>query len=137
MARVIGEARPNKVFVENSPLLTSRGLDSVLWDLAEMGYDARWGTFTAKDEGAQIERERIFIAGTDKEYGKARVGNIKNRTGTIRKSRVRKCPEFWLQTPSNDIGMGNGLAYYMDAVGAIGNGQVPSVVRCAWRILSE
>jgi DNA (cytosine-5)-methyltransferase 1 len=43
MARVIGEVRPCFVLVENSPMLVGRGLDVVLADLAEMGYDAKWG----------------------------------------------------------------------------------------------
>ena len=43
-ARVIREVRPEIVFVENSPMLTSRGLGRVLGDLAEMGYDAEWGS---------------------------------------------------------------------------------------------
>lgn len=61
MARVIGEVRPPFAFVENSPVLTSRGLDRVLGDLAEMGYDARWGVVSAADVGAPHERERIWI----------------------------------------------------------------------------
>lgn len=40
MARIIGEVRPHFVFLENSPILTSRGLGTVLGNLAEMGYDA-------------------------------------------------------------------------------------------------
>ena len=43
MARIVGEVRPRFVFVENSPLLVGRGLARVLGDLAQMGYDARWG----------------------------------------------------------------------------------------------
>jgi hypothetical protein len=42
MARIVGEVRPRYVWVENSPLLVSRGLDTVLADLARLGYDARW-----------------------------------------------------------------------------------------------
>lgn len=61
MARVIGEVRPPWVLVENSPLLTSRGLDTVLRDLAQMGYDAEWGVLGAVDAGAPHKRERIWI----------------------------------------------------------------------------
>jgi DNA (cytosine-5)-methyltransferase 1 len=43
MARIIGEVQPRYAFVENSPMLVGRGLAVVLSDLAEMGYDARWG----------------------------------------------------------------------------------------------
>jgi len=61
MARIIGEVRPSFVFVENSPMLTHRGLGTVLGDLAEMGFDAKWGVVSAADTGAPHLRERIWI----------------------------------------------------------------------------
>ena len=61
MARIIHEVRPNFVFVENSPMLTSRGLGRVLGDLAAMGFDARWGVLGAADVGAPHQRDRIWI----------------------------------------------------------------------------
>ncbi|MET0035360.1 MAG: DNA cytosine methyltransferase [Candidatus Thiodiazotropha lotti] len=61
MARIISEVRPRFVFVENSPVLTSRGLGRVLGDLAEMGFDARWGVLGAIHAGAPHKRERIWI----------------------------------------------------------------------------
>lgn len=61
MARVIGEVRPKYALVENSPLLTGRGLDWVLLDLAKMGYDARWCVLGAIDAGAPHKRDRIWI----------------------------------------------------------------------------
>jgi len=61
MARVVREVRPRFVFVENSPMLTSRGLGVVLGDLAAMGYDAEWGVLGAVDAGAPHKRERIWI----------------------------------------------------------------------------
>ena len=61
MARIICEVGPRYVFVENSPMLTSRGLGRVLGDLAAMGYDARWGVLGANDAGAPHKRDRIWI----------------------------------------------------------------------------
>ena len=63
MARIIREVRPRYVFVENSPMLTSRGLGRVLGDLAAMGFDARWGVLGAADVGANHQRDRIWIVG--------------------------------------------------------------------------
>ena len=62
MARIIHEVRPRYAFVENSPMLTSRGLGAVLGDLASMGFDARWGVLGAADVGANHQRDRIWIA---------------------------------------------------------------------------
>jgi len=61
MARIIHEVRPRYVFVENSPMLTSRGLGRVLGDLAAMGFDAKWGVLGANDIGANHQRDRIWI----------------------------------------------------------------------------
>lgn len=61
MARIIGEVRPQYAFVENSPMLTSRGLGVVLGDLAEMGYNAEWCVLGASDIGAPHRRKRIWI----------------------------------------------------------------------------
>jgi DNA (cytosine-5)-methyltransferase 1 len=65
MARIIGEVRPRHVLVENSPMLTSRGLGQVLGDLATLGYDAEWGVLGAVNAGAPHKRDRIWIVATD------------------------------------------------------------------------
>jgi len=61
MARIVGEVRPQYVFVENSPLLVGRGLTRVLGDLAKMGYDAKWGIVGAHHVAAPHKRDRIWI----------------------------------------------------------------------------
>ena len=63
MARIIYEVQPRFAFVENSPMLTSRGLGRVLGDLASMGFDAKWGVLGAADVGANHQRDRIWIVG--------------------------------------------------------------------------
>jgi DNA (cytosine-5)-methyltransferase 1 len=61
MARIIGEVRPKYAFVENSPMLTSRGLGTVLRDLAQLGFNAEWGVLGADEIGANHKRKRIWI----------------------------------------------------------------------------
>lgn len=61
MSRVICEVQPQFAFMENSSILTSRGLGVVLGDLAQMGYDARWCVLGADDAGAPHQRKRIWI----------------------------------------------------------------------------
>lgn len=65
MHRIVGQVRPQYVFVENSPMLTSRGLGCVLGDLAEIGYDAEWMVLGADDVGAPHIRKRIWILAHD------------------------------------------------------------------------
>ena len=74
MARIIGEIRPRYVFVENSPMLTTRGLGTVLRDLAKLGYDAEWGVLGADDVGANHHRKRIWILAYSNSYS-----NIKSQ----------------------------------------------------------
>lgn len=64
MARIIGEVRPRFVYVENSPMLVGRGLIRVLADLADMGFDARWGVVGAHHVGAPHKRDRLWIRAT-------------------------------------------------------------------------
>jgi DNA (cytosine-5)-methyltransferase 1 len=60
-ARCIGEFRPDYVLIENSNLLRKRGLDTLLWDLHNLGYDARWECIQAGALGAPHVRDRIWI----------------------------------------------------------------------------
>jgi len=69
MARIIDEIRPRFAFVENSPMLTIRGLGRVLGDLSEMGYNARWCVLGADDAGAPHRRKRIWILAYSELHG--------------------------------------------------------------------
>lgn len=59
--RLICELRPRYVLVENVAALLYRGINRVLGDLAESGYDAEWQMLSAESVGAPHLRERIFI----------------------------------------------------------------------------
>lgn len=60
-AEAIRILRPKFAIIENVPMLPRRGLNVVLADLAEMGYDAEWFCISAQEIGAIHVRERIFI----------------------------------------------------------------------------
>lgn len=177
MARIIGEVRPRFAFVENSSMLTSRGLGRVLGDLAEMGYNARWGVVSAENSGAPHKRERIWLLGYSYDYGQptSEIGesfnsrihsfasrpfeacefkgpseqheNVADSNGTGCKEQqntvtaekkfgtIERCG-WWKTEP--DVGrMVDGVAFGVDRLKAIGNGQVPAVAKLAWEILSD
>ena len=69
MARIIEEVDPAFTFIENSPMLRTRGLGVVLNDLNEMGFDAKWGCISASAVGAKHKRDRIWIVGKSKRKG--------------------------------------------------------------------
>ena len=148
MARIIHEVRPRFVFVENSPMLTSRGLGRVLGDLAKMGFDARWGVLGASDVGAPHQRERIWIVAkipNAKRNGWNAGNNAGMETnkaigshGAISfKSSVKGFNGNSWQTEPDVCRVVNGMADAMDRLKAIGNGQVPLCAATAWEILSE
>jgi DNA (cytosine-5)-methyltransferase 1 len=80
MARIIHEVRPRYAFVENSPMLTSRGLGAVLGDLASMGFDARWGVLGAADVGANHQRDRIWIVARNMAYSRCELRQTREST---------------------------------------------------------
>jgi DNA (cytosine-5)-methyltransferase 1 len=138
MARIIGEVRPHFVFLENSPILTSRGLGTVLGNLAEMGYDAEWGVLGAADVGAPHIRKRIWVLAYTESNGRIPwcTCDAKRDEDWWKSDRsgFADGAEWWAVEP----GVGrvvNGLAARMDRLTAIGNGQVPAVVRLAWNEL--
>ena len=84
--RIINEVRPSFVFVENVSALTHRGLDIVLGQLSEAGYDARWTDLRASDVGAPHRRERMFIlAYTNKHRESTLSVNDREGQGELRK----------------------------------------------------
>jgi len=135
MLRIICEVGPRIVFVENSPALTFRGLGIVLGELASVGYDARWGVFSAGDIGARHQRERIWIVAYHRDSAE---------NATWQKRRVQEpCLESFRAMSEGistvpDMGRkADGLAYWMDRLAALGNGQVPGVASRAFGILSR
>lgn len=133
MFRVVCQVRPNYVFVENSPMLTVRGLGVVLADLASMWYNAKWGVFRASDVGAEHERERIFILASDSNLPQRQGGGL---SVGIYQEHSEFSHSRWGKDKSGVDRVAHGLANRMDRLKAIGNGQVPAVVKLAWETLS-
>ena len=60
-ANVVARLRPSVVFIENVSGLRTAGLRDVLADLADLGFDAEWGCFSAAEAGAPHRRRRLFL----------------------------------------------------------------------------
>ena len=63
--RIARTVRPRYIFLENVAAITSKGLDQVVKDVAEMGYDMRWCCLRASDVGAPHHRDRWWCLATD------------------------------------------------------------------------
>jgi DNA (cytosine-5)-methyltransferase 1 len=88
MARIVGEVRPRFVYVENSPMLTARGLHRVLGDLAALGFDARWGVVSAAYVGAPHKRDRIWIVAHAASGGRSIIKDSKGSSNQFSSSGV-------------------------------------------------
>lgn len=62
MRRVIAEFQPEYVLAENVAALRGRGLDRVIADLTDLGYNVKWDCLPAAAVGAPHMRDRMFIA---------------------------------------------------------------------------
>lgn len=166
-ARIIHEVRPKYAFVENSPVLRTKGLDRVLADLAEMGYDAEWCVLGGADCGFAHIRKRLWILAHTNGFSKQESGG--NHKTIIHKQNTRlglkrgshgcgsRVPHstvaelttaVYKKTLSHSLlhgystepGMGrlaDGVAHRMERLTVLGNGQIPAVAATAWSILSE
>jgi DNA (cytosine-5)-methyltransferase 1 len=165
MARIINEIQPAYSFIENSPMLRTRGLGVVLQDLAKMGYDAQWGVLSAASVGANHKRDRMWIVAKRNKFlshtEHVRIGRWEQQQKSIEKEAgklsdfngsQRKRMQFserteqkytyasdscWWQTEPNVGRMADGVAARVDRLKAIGNGQVSLCAATVWRILSE
>ena len=156
MARIIREVRPHYAFIENSPMLTSRGFDRVLCDLAEMGFDAEWGVIGAHHTGAPHKRDRIWIVACDANRYSESVVSVYDETSRLpcvdsdadraqckgrrlpigtQSEHADACGASWWQTEPDLGRVANGVASRVDRLRCIGNGQVPAVAALAWRTL--
>lgn len=129
-ARIIGEIRPRYAFLENSAAILVRGVDTVLGDLACMGYDAQWGVVSAADSGAPHQRRRWWCIASDTDglrelqpqgslpefWGWPRDG-CNTHSDTYRES-IQKQPDTGSNAPklaeSGMGGMAHGLAAWLD-----------------------
>jgi DNA (cytosine-5)-methyltransferase 1 len=145
MARVVNEVRPPYVFVENSPLLVSRGLGLVLRDFSSMGYDARWGVVGAHHVGATHKRDRIWIVAHAAGIGWYEENKVQNSSNREPYNERKARAAAHIQTITDGRGLGvyprnirvdNAMAEGVDRLKAIGNGQVPAVAALAWQILN-
>ena len=69
LVRIIRLVRPRYVLLENVAALLNFGMDIVLRELSQTGYDAEWSVISAEQRGACHKRERIWIIAYPKHNG--------------------------------------------------------------------
>jgi len=68
LMRVIRMVRPRFVVLENVAAILNNGLDIVLGELSQAGYDAEWSIISASSLGACHQRSRWFCVAINREF---------------------------------------------------------------------
>ena len=160
--RILREVGPRYALLENVPgLMAHDYFGEILGDLAEAGFDAEWGIVSAAELGAPHIRERLWILADSNNpnsacqskpepwgCGAAYTGSdgetraVANADGTqqqrerFRDSAFDSRPGYFRWPAESGVcGVAHGVAYRVDRLRALGNGQVPIVAATAWNRL--
>jgi DNA (cytosine-5)-methyltransferase 1 len=159
ISRLVSELRPTFVFLENVPAIRSRGLDAVLKDLADQGYDLRWTDLSAAEVGANHKRNRWWLLGYSKHNGSFASQEQRGIDQAIQHdtqgqnqasqfegtdtSRVlpselnsNTSNDSWWSVEPNVDRVVNGLPHRVDRIKCLGNAVVPAQARQAFMMLS-
>jgi len=141
MARIISEVGPRYAFMENVTMLTSRGLGTVLGDLAEMGFDAECGVLGAHQAGAPHRRDRIWIVAYHPDRHREPDVRFNEKAPWMRSDPEESqgpCESYWSREVEPPVvRVDDGVASRVDRLRCIGNGQVPAVAALAFTELSK
>ena len=126
MRRVIGEVCPEYVFAEN---VSEKAIAQAKYDLEIDGYRCEHIKLSAKDLGADHIRDRYWLLAHSNMHSKLR-GEVYAETQRMQEFRN----SVW-ETFPGELRVPDGVAYRMDRLKALGNGQVPAVAAIAYLTL--
>jgi len=122
MLRVIRKVSPVYVMAEN---VKSEPIQKAADDLSGIGYMVRCARISASCVGAAQRRERFWLVANshpEGQYGQSVNAEVGRTPPTAR-------GDWWASNRPDLLGVDDGVAHRVDRLGAIGNGQVPAVVR--------
>ncbi len=136
--RVLSKVRPQWALLENVPgLLSDPYFGTILAEISEAGYSAKWDCISAEEVGAPHKRERLWILLSHRDR------QLFDGAREPREARRDESPDcaWWASEPGIrrvDDGMAAGKHKAdgrVNRLRALGNGQVPRVVEEAWKRL--
>lgn len=135
-ARLIRELRPRFVIVENVSALLDRGIDTVLSDLAQSGYDASWLMLSSCAMGAPHTRERVFIvAHADSEHGQTRMGDFAHGPAALLARDNSPSTGDWVHAASRFPRGAAGIPRRLERLTRLGNAVDPRVAEHVGRLI--
>jgi DNA (cytosine-5)-methyltransferase 1 len=110
LMRVVRLVGPRYVVLENVAAITSNGIDIVLGQMAEAGFDAEWACIPASDVGACHRRDRWWLVGTRwdaRERGSRNIagnaGDAATNPDSVRCQRQGKAGDVVGQTGAGEV----------------------------------
>jgi DNA (cytosine-5)-methyltransferase 1 len=135
--------RPQYAFFENVPnLLVFDYIRRIFSDLAESGYDAKWCVLGGYATNSCCESDRLWIVASEANSAMLEGMDFSKIVFSCQKEPCRRqyTRAIGAMLQQDDYARikrnPNAVAGAMDRLKAIGNGQVPGVVKTAWELLS-
>ena len=128
IARVV---RPKYLFLENVSAIVKNGLNTVISDIAALGYDAEWLCIRASDCGANHHRDRWWLLANSNGAQRER-GGISSR---VSEEHNNISGSGWWETEPNVDRVDDGVPARVHRLKGLGNAQVPIQAALAWRLL--
>ena len=104
LIRVIRLVRPKFVVMENVAAILNNGLDIVLGELSEAGYDAEWSIISASSLGAAHRRSRWWCVAYTNDYGSSSssINEINDETDSSSQERQNQVSKSSGSSESSD-----------------------------------
>ena len=143
IARLSKELRPTFIFLENVPAIRTRGAETVGKTLADLGYDCRWDTVSAKEVGASFIGARWFLLAAASDSETLRIEQRRSERSNWETKAFNPPTRDLRLTPWTSeggfeprvFGAGYGLPNQVDRDRGLGNAVVPLQARTAFKRL--
>lgn len=156
--RIIEEAKPKYVVIENVSNLRSQGLARVIKDLWEIGYVGEWHVIPTSGIGGPHRRERVFIIAYPMCVGRMEQERLDEETKFVKLSGQDRNKEIktlqtesihcrpilrrveksrWWRVESRVGRISHGIPHGMDRLKCLGNAVVPQIAELIGRAIIE
>lgn len=131
--RIIDETRPKYAIIENVSVLRSRGLETVLRTLNEIGYDAQWHCISASSLGAPHQRDRVWIIA----YSHLSPSQGRSLSSRIHEEHAIFVGKDWWKMSSCLHRVDDGVPKRVDRLKQLGNAVVPFIPELLGRAIMK
>lgn len=121
LARIVRETGARYVILENSPVLRSRGLDTILREFASLGLDAEWHCLPLNALGAPHRRDRVWVIAYP-----AGLGDRLQEGQVLTRRHISEHRSRWSSEPGV-CRVADGLPDQSHRLGALGNAVAPAI----------